>query len=316
MSPEQARADRGPARGHLGVRLRPVRDADRPRGVRGRRRRPRRSRRSSKGTPTECVAWVDASRNSPSRSPLSGTFAAYPPATHRGCPGRHRGRSIPADRPSAPERAVSKPASRSRAHALDGGVDCTGGALVRLARGSVIARRPGSAGRCPIRFDVQRVQDAPVGVATRHLALSPDGTRLAYATTSSLRLRAMGGEDVPLPVVGGDPFFSPDSQWLAFFSSEGLQRVRVDGGTLEQITRAFGTERTLGGTWGPDDTIVLSLGGRLLRVSAKGGTPEAIAERDPSRRECGTRGRSSCPAGDRCSLPSSVRAEPPTHESL
>ena len=144
---------------------------------------------------------------------------------------------------------------------------------------------PAAAPAVPIRFDVQRVQGAPVGVATRNLALSPDGTRLAYVTTSSLRLRAMGGEDVPLPAVGSDPFFSPDSQWLAFFSSEGLQRVRVGGSTSEQITQAFGTERTLGGTWGPDDTIVLSLGGRLLRVSAKGGSLEAVAGPDPSRRE-------------------------------
>ena len=184
----------------------------------------------------------------------------------------------------APERAVSKPASRSRAM-LWTAVSIALAALGAAGAWVLSSRADPAAPEVPIRFDVQRVQDAPVGVATRHLALSPDGTRLAYATTSSLRLRAMGGEDVPLPVVGGDPFFSPDSQWLAFFSSEGLQRVRVDGGTLEQITRAFGTERTLGGTWGPDDTIVLSLGGRLLRVSAKGGTPEAIAERDPSRRE-------------------------------
>ena len=137
----------------------------------------------------------------------------------------------------------------------------------------------------PIRFDVQRVQGAPVGVATRNLALSPDGTRLAYATASSLRLRAMGGEDVPLSVSGNDPFFSPDGQWLAFFSNEGLQRLPVGGGTPESITPPFGTERTMGGAWGSDGTIVISLGGRLLRVSAKGGPPEPIAEPDSSRGE-------------------------------
>jgi len=137
----------------------------------------------------------------------------------------------------------------------------------------------------PIRFDISRVQGEPVGVSTSNLALSPDGTRLAYAAASSLRLRAIGGEDVPLPALGTDPFFSPDSQWIAFFSTEGLQRLPVSGGSAELVTKAFGTERTLGGAWGPDGTIVISLGGRLLRVGAKGGPPEPIAEPDSSRGE-------------------------------
>jgi serine/threonine-protein kinase len=145
--------------------------------------------------------------------------------------------------------------------------------------------QPVAATAVPIRFDVPRVQREPVGVATSNIALSPDGTRLAYAAASSLRLRAIGGEDVPLPAIGNDPFFSPDSQWLAFFTSDGLQRLPVSGGASEPITKAFGTERTLGGTWGSDGTIVISLGGRLLRVSANGGSPEPIAEPDSSRGE-------------------------------
>jgi serine/threonine-protein kinase len=137
----------------------------------------------------------------------------------------------------------------------------------------------------PIRFDVPRVEGEPIGVATNNVALSPDGTRLAYAAVSSLRLRAIGGEDLPLPAMGTNPFFSPDSQWLAFFSDQGLQRLPLGGGAAEPITKAFGTERTLGGTWGSDDTIVISLGGRLLRMSAKGGSSEPIAEPDQSRGE-------------------------------
>jgi serine/threonine protein kinase/dipeptidyl aminopeptidase/acylaminoacyl peptidase len=137
----------------------------------------------------------------------------------------------------------------------------------------------------PIRFDVQRVQGEPIGPITRHLALSPDGTRLAYATVSSLRLRAMGGEDVPLPETGTQPFFSPDNKWLAFFSDEGLKRLPVGGGASEPITPATGTERVFGGTWGTDGTIVISLGGRLLQVSAQGGSIQPVAEPDPTRGE-------------------------------
>jgi eukaryotic-like serine/threonine-protein kinase len=144
---------------------------------------------------------------------------------------------------------------------------------------------PAATSATPIRFDVQRVQSDPPGPNARSFALSPDGTRLAYATASSLRLRAMGGEDVPLSALGSQPFFSPDGQWLAFFSSEGLERLPVSGGTSEPITPPSGTERAMGGTWGTDGTIVLSLGGRLMRVSEKGGPPERVAEPDSSRGE-------------------------------
>ena len=79
---------------------------------------PRRARRP------ECVACVDASRNSPSRSSVSGTFVAYPPATHRGCPGRHRGRSYRRTVVGAGARSLEAGFSQPR-DALDGGVDCT-----------------------------------------------------------------------------------------------------------------------------------------------------------------------------------------------
>jgi serine/threonine-protein kinase len=148
-----------------------------------------------------------------------------------------------------------------------------------------LQRAPAATTAVPVRFDVQRVEGEPVGPITRHLALSPDGTRLAYATVSSLRVRAMGGEDVPLPGIGHHPFFSPDGQWLAFFSNEGLKRLPVGGGASEPITPAIGTERTFGGTWGPDGTIVIALGGRLLQVSAKGGPIQPVAEPDAARGE-------------------------------
>ncbi len=179
------------------------------------------------------------------------------------------------------------PTAAPRARAVIWGAASLGLIALGAAGAWFLFSRAGSAPTtmAPIRFDVQRVQGDPLGPAPRNFALSPDGTRLAYATASSLRLRAMGGEDVPLSAVGEQPFFSPDGQWLAFFSNEGLQRVRLGGGTSEPITPPSGTERAMGGTWGADDTIVMSLGGRLLRVSAKGGPLERIAEPDSSRGE-------------------------------
>jgi serine/threonine-protein kinase len=181
--------------------------------------------------------------------------------------------------------AAATPPHRTRAivWAVSSFTLVTLGAAVAWVLSSQVA--PPATTAAPLRFDVQRVQREPVGQMTRHIALSPDGTRLAYATVSSLRLRAMGGEDVPLPESGHHPFFSPDNQWIAFFSNEGLKRMPVSGGTSEPITPAIGTERTFGGTWGPDGTVVISLGGRLLQASANGGPAQPIAEPDAARGE-------------------------------
>ena len=189
-----------------------------------------------------------------------------------------------AEAPTQAEDGIAKPV-RSRA------IIWAGASIALIAMGAAGAwllssrLNPGVATATPIRFDVQRVEREPLGVSNRSVALSPDGTRLVYATVSSLRLRALSGEDVPLPATGADPFFSPDGQWVAFFSSEGLRRLPLGGGTAEPITPAFGTERALGGAWGTDGTIVISLGGRLLRVSEKGGTLQPLAEPDSSRGE-------------------------------
>jgi serine/threonine-protein kinase len=168
-----------------------------------------------------------------------------------------------------------------RGRVLIWGTVAVGLMMIGAAGGWLLSSGVNSADRAavPIRFDVQRVEDEPPGVATRNLALSPDGTSLVYAARSSLRLRSLGGDDLPLPAAGFDPFFSPDSQWLAFFSSDGLQRLPVGGGAAQPITSRFGTVRYFGGTWGPDGTIVISLGGRLVQVSATGGPTRSCPPR-------------------------------------
>src|ERR1700730_16214753 len=69
------------------------------------------------------------------------------------------------------------------------------------------------------------------------VALSPDGTRLAYvatqAGTQQLYLRAMDSlEARPIPGTEGavDSFFSPDGQWVGFFAGGKLMKVSVSGG--------------------------------------------------------------------------------------
>ena len=73
--------------------------------------------------------------------------------------------------------------------------------------------------------------DSPV------VALSPDGTRLAYVATQGgiqqLYLRAMDSPEAkPLPGTESAtaPFFSPDSQWVGFFAGNRLKKISVSGG--------------------------------------------------------------------------------------
>ena len=123
---------------------------------------------------------------------------------------------------------------------------------------------------------------APAGVGRPSLALSPDGTRLAYVVdrdgTSEISLRQLDQfESRALPGTEGafHPFFSPDGQWIGFFTPTELKKVSVRGGT--PITLCF-VRYPLGASWGLDGTIVFSEleGKRLSRVSADGGEPTVV----------------------------------------
>jgi serine/threonine-protein kinase len=120
------------------------------------------------------------------------------------------------------------------------------------------------------------------------LALSPDGTHLAYVIShgvDGLRLYVQALDEFePRLIAGADtpqrPFFSPDSQWLGFSDSGKLKRVAVSGGAPQTIcdTPAVG-----GATWATDDTIVFSphLRSGLFRVPAGGGTPQVMTSLRP-----------------------------------
>jgi serine/threonine protein kinase len=89
----------------------------------------------------------------------------------------------------------------------------------------------------------QQLADLENGPA---LALSPDGTHLAYvarlAGNQQLYLRAMDSlESIPIPGADGalSPFFSPDGQWLGFFAGQALKKVSVSGGAAVTLGNAI-----------------------------------------------------------------------------
>ncbi len=123
------------------------------------------------------------------------------------------------------------------------------------------------------------------------IALSPDGTRLVYAAqegeATRLYLRALDQfEARPVPGTEGatSPFFSPDGEWVGFFAAGTageLQKVSVAGGAPQTISDVPAVNA--GASWGPDDTIVFATAFTttgLFRVSADGGTPEALTTPD------------------------------------
>ncbi len=114
------------------------------------------------------------------------------------------------------------------------------------------------------------------------VALSPDGTRLAYVArqsgTQQLYLRALDSlEARPIPGTDGavNPFFSPDDQWLGFFVGQKLKKISVSGGAALTVGDATFPH---GASWSSHGVIVLapSVGSSLKQVPDEGGTPQLL----------------------------------------
>ena len=123
-------------------------------------------------------------------------------------------------------------------------------------------------------------------------AISPDGRLLVFSASTpdgkralwlrpvdSLSARLLPGTDE-----GYNPFWSPDSRWIAFISGSKLKKISIEGGSpLDICTVSIGR----GGAWGPDGTILFVPGSHLplYSVPAIGGTPVPVTQLDKSLQE-------------------------------
>lgn len=124
------------------------------------------------------------------------------------------------------------------------------------------------------------------------MAISPDGQHIVYLGEAAPRRLVVRRLDEPLPkpldVQGSGPqtpFFSPDSEWVGFFSENVIKKVSVRGGPTVKICNVTALR---GASWGADDTIVFASGDTntgLLRVSASGGDPETLTNPDRKKGE-------------------------------
>ncbi len=89
------------------------------------------------------------------------------------------------------------------------------------------------------------------------------------------------------------PFWSPDSRFIAFFEDGKLKKADISGGPAQIVCDA--PTPIAGGTWNSDGVILFSGGGVIHRVLAAGGQPTAITELDESQKETEHLRRTSCP---------------------
>jgi Tol biopolymer transport system component len=158
--------------------------------------------------------------------------------------------------------------------------------LVVLALGLLFVKysnRPAVSDIGVIRFSVALPAKQELAAdLTQSVAISPDGKRLAYVAAESgvahLYVRRLDQLDpVAIPDSEGAnfPFFSPNGDWVVFFSQGKLKKAASDGGrpvALCDIPVFFG------GVWTPRDVIVVSIPNLgLATVPPGGGPPHRVA---------------------------------------
>jgi Tol biopolymer transport system component len=114
------------------------------------------------------------------------------------------------------------------------------------------------------------------------LALSPDGSHLAYVATQGgtqqLYLRAMDSLEAK-PISGTEggiaPFFSPDGQWLGFVAGGKVEKVSVSGGAILTLGDAAFPRGT---SWGSQGMIAIAPTNIsvLQQVPDSGGAPQPV----------------------------------------
>jgi eukaryotic-like serine/threonine-protein kinase len=137
----------------------------------------------------------------------------------------------------------------------------------------------------------------------RAVAMSPDGSRLAYVAARRGKtqifvrpLNQLQAQPLPGTEGGSDPFFSPDGRWLGFSANGQLKKVPVAGGAPTTLAAA---PATFGATWGEDDSIIFAGNptSGLSRIPAAGGTPQPVTALDTANGELAHRWPHLLPGG-------------------
>ena len=133
-------------------------------------------------------------------------------------------------------------------------------------------------------------------------AVSPDGRRIAFAATMDSKdglwvhdLNSLAARLLPGTQGAKDPFWSPDSRFIAFFAGGKLKKIDMAGGPPLFLCDA-GPD--YGGTWSKKDIIVFASSNEgLFRVAAAGGAAMPVSGPDQASGENSHRFPSFLPDG-------------------
>jgi hypothetical protein len=109
------------------------------------------------------------------------------------------------------------------------------------------------------------------------VAISPDGSRIAYVANRSLFVKAMWDSD-PVAIATSQlrgltsPVFSPDDRWIAYWSAGAVYKIAVTGGTPVKLCE---TDNPIGMSWTGSSVLMGSTKG-ILRVPDTGGSPDVV----------------------------------------
>ena len=123
------------------------------------------------------------------------------------------------------------------------------------------------------------------------LAISPDGSRLAYIGGPGAQLLIRPRNQLHATAIPGTegavtPFFSPDGDSVGFLTEQGVQIASINGGP--PITVSHSLTGVAGASWGPDHFIYADGAGfvGLVRVKARSGAvPRWFTALDTARGE-------------------------------
>jgi serine/threonine-protein kinase len=130
-------------------------------------------------------------------------------------------------------------------------------------------------------------------------ALSPDGRTIVFsALQKNQRALYVRPLDQPAATVmpgtegGVNPFFSPDGQWVGYWSANQIRKVPLRGGPSVPVLAPPDTGQTVqsvpvfGASWGDDDRIVFGVGASgLMQIPAAGGAVTELTALNSERRE-------------------------------
>ena len=165
-------------------------------------------------------------------------------------------------------------------------------AIALAARGLMRAPPPAVSSAGPIRFEIPSPSGQPFSDSPDFLTVSPDGRRLAFVTEAMPEKRVLNVrplESSTTQTLAGfetaaNPFWSPDSRFVAFTTADGrLKRMDVAGAAAMTLSDAV-VDRWSSGAWSRDGTFLATGGdGRLYRIPPDGGRGSPVLELDKSR---------------------------------